>query len=314
MAMTKDELLKRIEKKEKDIEKINKRIAKWSNGLRPQDIAVVEPFGEIDYVYGAPKYKQQYDLYSKYKETEKGNIPKSDDWNKGPNFYELYSAYRDLGDNKVTLKKYQDALAKIDNFNNMEKIKPLWDFLTEWENKAFNWYLVNAEKYFNLKKAYEKNWEENMQKYYDRFTWSRKDGTPYTDKYRAEREFREVYYREINQLTISLVEFDYEHIYKDPNNRWSDYETVLSSYTVDKEKLAKVLADEKVRKYEDLVHRITDVVGVIQDAKGLSIGDKSGEINGYVIGDQGKATVETISAGGYNIQCFHYRILVHKIK
>jgi len=43
--MDKNELLRRIEKKEKDIEKINKRITKWSKGLRPEDIAVCEPFG-----------------------------------------------------------------------------------------------------------------------------------------------------------------------------------------------------------------------------------------------------------------------------
>ncbi len=310
MAMSKEELLKRIEKKEKDIEKINKRIAKWSKGLRSEDIEIVKPFGEIDCIYGTPKSSKQYEIYKQYKTRD--DIPKSDDWNKGPDFSELYNAYRDLGENKATLKKYQDSLAKIDNFNNIEKIGPLWDFLTEWENKVFNWYLVNAERYFNLKKNYSTEWEKEKPHYIEMYP----SRSGYNNDYRAEQAFKKDYYASINQLTQDLVTFKYEKVYDDPNHKyeWDDYKRVLSSYTVDKEKLAKVLADEKIRKYEDLVNRITSIVGTIQDAKGLSIGNQNGEINGFVIGDKGKANVETISAGGYNIQCFHYRVLVHKIK
>lgn len=51
------------------------------------------------------------------------------------------------------------------------------------------------------------------------------------------------------------------------------------------------------------------MVGKITDAKGLTIG-MNGELNGLVIGDKDSATVTTILAGGYNIQCLHYRVLV----
>lgn len=306
MSMSKEELQARIEKKEKDIEKINKRIAKWSNGLREQDIEIVKPFGEIDYIYGTPKYQQQVKIYKNYKENTK-DIPESDDWNKGPNFYELYSAYRDLGENKNTLNKYIEAIKKIDNFNNMEKIGPIWDFLTDWENKAYNWYLANAEKYFELKKNYKKAWEENKEKYLDRYSLTSNSGYRNAEYY-AKKAFNEDYYSNINSLTVDLTHLKGEY----ENGYGSEY--IYTSYTVDKEKLTKILADEKVRKYDDLVNRITKVTGVITDASGLYIGDKNGEINGVVIGEDGKAKVETISAGGYAVQCFHYRVLVHKIK
>jgi len=58
-----------------------------------------------------------------------------------------------------------------------------------------------------------------------------------------------------------------------------------------------------------LVYRVSAKVGKITDAKGLTIG-MNGELNGLVIGDKDSATVTTILAGGYNIQCLHYRVLV----
>jgi hypothetical protein len=41
--------------------------------------------------------------------------------------------------------------------------------------------------------------------------------------------------------------------------------------------------------------------------------DSIGEINGIIQGTISNAKVRTITAGGYNIQCFHYRVLVNKI-
>lgn len=73
---------------------------------------------------------------------------------------------------------------------------------------------------------------------------------------------------------------------------------------MEKEKRAKLL---------DLTQRIMKVVGRITDAGYLKIGPK-GDINGYINGTEGKAKVETIGAGGYNIQCYHFRTLIHELK
>ena len=51
----------------------------------------------------------------------------------------------------------------------------------------------------------------------------------------------------------------------------------------------------------------------ITDAAALYIGPE-GDINGIIVGTEGKAKIQTIGAGGYNIQCFHFRTLIHEIK
>lgn len=80
-----------------------------------------------------------------------------------------------------------------------------------------------------------------------------------------------------------------------------------------KEQIKKVINKEAERKYINFLERIKKVVGKTIDCNSLYIGSNL-EINGMVKGELGKAKVETISAGGYNIQCWHYRVLVNLIK
>jgi len=46
----------------------------------------------------------------------------------------------------------------------------------------------------------------------------------------------------------------------------------------------------------------------------LIIDSRSGDVNGLIWSDKGKAKVQTIGAGGYNIQCYHFRCLVHEVR
>lgn len=84
-------------------------------------------------------------------------------------------------------------------------------------------------------------------------------------------------------------------------------------YRLDQPKLQKVLDQEANNKYDFIVERTNSIVGQITDASGLSVGNK-GDLNGIIVGTRGNASVQTIGAGGYNIQCYHFRTLIHPVK
>lgn len=66
----------------------------------------------------------------------------------------------------------------------------------------------------------------------------------------------------------------------------------------------------------DLYYRVKDITGEVTDWSGIEteIGTHGFTVlNGIVIGKEGRAKVESIYAGGYNIQRLHVRVLVHSI-
>lgn len=79
------------------------------------------------------------------------------------------------------------------------------------------------------------------------------------------------------------------------------------------ERLEKELIKDAEAKYDIIVARACNHIKEITDATGLYVGG-NGELNGVILGTEGKCSVTTISAGGYNIQCAHFRVLVRKIK
>lgn len=76
-------------------------------------------------------------------------------------------------------------------------------------------------------------------------------------------------------------------------------------------------SDEEFRKQEekeaeiwllDLYRRVRDITGTVTDASGIRWGGKC--LDGIIKGEKGTAVVETIVAGGWNIQRLHLRTLV----
>ena len=61
----------------------------------------------------------------------------------------------------------------------------------------------------------------------------------------------------------------------------------------------------------NLLNRVKAITGEVTDWGRLEV--RGGALNGYVAGKEGRCVVETIGAGGYNIQRYHLRVLVKPI-
>lgn len=217
--------------------------------------------------------------------------------------------------NKNWLDKYNTQLQK----EKAPKNKVLVDFLNNWEKMAREWYIENSKYMIDeMNKHHDELYTQLLNDNYFKMSWEEKRNyrgqfNRYYDsmnKFLKDNEF-------ISPTTIELtgVGFCKENKENDDYDSLFGYFSSKGTYkgTLDMNTLDKRLAQEKQRKYEDLIRRINEVVGEIQDASNLSIGDQNGELNGIIKGSKGSAKIQTIGAGGYNIQVFHYRVLVHKI-
>jgi hypothetical protein len=199
-----------------------------------------------------------------------------------------------LRDLEIQLENLYKQKEKVKTKNEIERIPVIEEFLEQWKIKAIEWYTQN----YNSLLEYIKE-RSNKQKQFEQ--WKQEKGIfHYNSKEAKEKEVElGIDYKthtmrmkmRFNVLTLKLY---------DNRNNW-------------KQILEKEIELDKNNKRALFVNRVKEITGLINDAKGLSIGD-NGEINGIVIGELGKAKVETISAGGYNIQCWHFRVLVHKFK
>ena len=63
---------------------------------------------------------------------------------------------------------------------------------------------------------------------------------------------------------------------------------------------------------EDIYTRTRPYIGEMIDMKPTGLNAKM-NLNGIAVGEKGKCRVSTCVAGGYNIQCWHIRCLVHRI-
>lgn len=214
---------------------------------------------------------------------------KESNWQNNPYYYgenDLKWETKHLEEAKAALAKYEADLATETEKDNSRNVKAVIDFLNAWAKRVYGWY----EERFA---AYPIDLEEYYRKDREHADWHNNGGWKDPNKAEINKEFSE--YR------------------KAFHAKWASLYPYVERRTFNGEKLRKELEQEKKAKYDDMIARTNIVCGTITDATGLSVGEK-GELNGLVIGERGKARIETIGAGGWNIQCFHFRTLVHEVK
>ena len=242
------------------------------------------------------KQKEITKLETKLARIEKA---KESNWEINPYYYDesdLKWTLKDLEAARSALEKYTAQLAAETEKANSRNVPAILEFLENWKKRVMEYYTERFEKYLEAKEEYN----QESSKYVD---WYNHGGRKDANRKEIEEKHRQ-YRKEWNSKWGEMERYELLVF-----NR----ETGTYEYRFDRERLQKELDQEANAKYDDIINRTNEICGTITDARGLYVGNK-GDLDGVIIGERGKAKVQTIGAGGYNIQCFHFRTLIHELK
>lgn len=191
----------------------------------------------------------------------------------------------EVADIRKTLETYNEKMSSMVEFEEKPKVEIIWNFLLEWKERAAEFVRKQVVQLRDLKANEAKAFEE----------WIKSRPTDNNSirrhEYRYYSTFQKQYYEDIAPITSVVY---------------------LPGGKVNEVKLASLLDKDIRTKYDNIIAKVEKFCGNVTDASGLRMGG-DGTINGIIIGDKGKARVETIVAGGWNIQIAHYRVLVHRV-
>lgn len=219
------------------------------------------------------------------KKLERINKAAATGWTVNPYYYhesDLKWTTRDLEQAKDQLTKYEADLKVATEKANSRNITVIIEFLEQWKARVSQFYHDALPRYKAAREEYRAQEKELETKW-------RADKLKQDDYFEVSRDLR----REFNA-------------------QWGFLRPYLYRGEIEEEKLARDLKVEAAAKYDDIIERTNKYIGEITDASGLEIGYK-GDLNGIITGKRGKVKVNTIGAGGYNIQCYHFRTLIHKV-
>ena len=225
-------------------------------------------------------------------------------WENNPYFYtesdKVYTQ-RDIESATKKLDYYRDQLFKEEEKEASRNVVPILIFLEGWKMKAKGYYMSGLVDYFRDRD--EIRYIQNQVARLEQVSGNQLELDVLTGR--------------LSNLRKSLLEETYGQYTEKKKVRSGKYEYLKDYFNCRsleeaQDVLDKILQREAIRRYDDLIERTNAIVGRITDVSDLSIGDK-GDLNGVVIGTKGKASVQTVGAGGYNIQIFHFRTLVNRI-
>ena len=225
-------------------------------------------------------------------------------WEVNPYYYhedDIRWTERDLERATNSLHKYEEELAKAEEKAKSRNVKVILDYLDAWKAKLTKFYNERFEAYPEAYNTYH----EELKKF----------DLGYFEERKLKKENYEAWseYHEAKETLDRHFDNNYGFLAPYVSRTYNFNSGHYDSFKFDDEKLEKDLTEEANRKYDDIIERANAICGEIVDASMLSIGAK-GELNGIVVGTRGNARIETIGAGGYNIQCFHFRTLIHEIR
>lgn len=207
----------------------------------------------------------------------------------------IESAQKELPKLQKKLEGYQEEMIHLIEKENSRDIKVILDFLEMWKGQVTEYYINHVDKWVETLQAYYKADHEYCEWFNHNFS-------------NRTQELIDEMYKPVKEAKMIHAMYSYLDRYMD-----TDYTDGTRQYVINLDLLKKDLDEEANRKYDFIIERTNHIVGQITDASNLSIGNK-GDLNGFIIGTKGTAKVQTIGAGGYNIQCYHFRTLINPMK
>lgn len=237
---------------------------------------------------------------------------------KDPNPYgydpsDLKYTLRDIDKAQKDLDGYKAQLAAEEEKAQSRNVPAILEFLEVWKARVFTYYDNDLRDAFEeLERVKELRNAEALQ--HAETPEYKEAYKKYTEFYKAYNDKLNGYYRELTPEEKKMPKFRYEYRIKIRDGEWEHILPYFErTYEESIAKLQKHLDEEANRKYDFIIERTTAITGKITDATGLEIGAKA-DLNGFIIGEKGTAKVQTIGAGGYNIQCYHFRTLINEVK
>ena len=177
--------------------------------------------------------------------------------------------------------------------NNLKEIQ---EFIKQWKERAIKYYTEKITYYYN---EYRRKSKQICEFHNNKYSIMR-------ERNLSEEQYREEY----KQLEDDKHNFEQEMREEITQKFAQD----VYWYGLDEclNRMIKTIEKDAVIKEQQLIKRVNKEVGTIEKAITLKVG-VNGELNGLIQGENGKCKIETIYAGGYNIQCLHYRVLIHKV-
>ena len=281
MAMSIKDYEERIVKSEEKLQKIEKRIQKWEDNKSDKNFAKHYDWlhDDVGWRIGWDGNQIRYGTFEEFKDQNYQEWVKQCD-------KEIRYAERDKRDTIVLINKYKNAIALSQEKDAKPVIQIFKDFFDNWKEEIKEYVKPRVELYYETRnRAIELS---NGRYRFQEFGFATKE--------EFDAELKKLNAEEKIIRSNSFVSIAIENGYK---WRQDDFNKFLDKYMDDR--------------YFELIDKVTSIVGEIEDVSDLKVG-YDGRLNGKIFGSNGGAKLETIIAGGYNVQCRHYRVLVHKIK
>ena len=223
--------------------------------------------------------------------------------------HDLDVCLRDIEEVERALANYKNQLLAEQEKAASRNVPVIIEFLNNWRDRVLDFHTEKFKEYYDEKKLVSDLYDKIGDSFYSlEKSPARK---AYDEAVEAFSKRCHGYY-ERQDFTNKWGKPDYRKVkVKDGEYEWlRPYINEISLESAIK-KFTKDLDKEWIRKYDFIIERTNAIVGQITDASDLRIGAKH-DLNGFIIGTKGRAKVQTIDAGGYNIQCYHFRTLINK--